>query len=235
MEEKFKKRLESALGLLLLANILTAFGIGLFGMEMLQAHNTVWIETAFLGSIAVILGLLTLMMDSRLRGLGSVLLGLTVVTYSGAYAAADDSVRELLLERMLPLAAATLFPIAGILLFLTIGIRYRYIRKTFTDEIPAEVTGVEVHGSITPGHRHRKVTRLTWKYQINGRWMTWTSNIAAASESRSMGFHGTLRINPQNPQEVFDPKMDRAGYRITAVLGSLFLITGILAIILILV
>lgn len=50
-----------------------------------------------------------------------------------------------------------------------------------------------------------------------------------------MGFHGTLRINPQNPQEVFDPKMDRAGYRITAVLGSLFLITGILAIILILV
>lgn len=235
MEEKFKKRLESALGLLLLANILTAFGIGLFGMEMLQAHNTVWIETAFLGSIAVILGLLTLMMDSRLRGLYSVLLGLTVVTYSGAYAVADDSVRELLLERMLPLAAATLFPIAGILLFLTIGIRYWYIRKTFTEEIPAEVTDMEIHGSITPGHRHRKVTRLTWKYQINGRWMTWTSNIAAASESRSMGFHGTLRINPQNPQEVFDPKMDRAGYRITAVLGSLFLITGILAIILILV
>lgn len=152
-----------------------------------------------------------------------------VCTFIGLILEFGDDQMKSNLNLLAPILICMLFAIIGIVFICVAIFKVMYVKKHMTYEIEAEVISIQSHMSRdSDGHSHR-VYAPVWRYLFNGQTYTKQNPISYGSKNKfHKGDVKTLRINPDNPTQIYAGPME---FMLYFILGISFTVCGIFAIV----
>lgn len=210
-------------------NFIGVFIVGL-GAETFIPSDDIWLLPAQFGGIFLFGGLGAALADKTFYPLLITALGTAISGISTLYGLSNETIRELLLTRIVPIALLSLFPIVGLGLCIIPRTIEKQKAKLHPIEVQATVWKKRKHvWSDLDHHRHRG-WKLSWKYHADGKNRIYISNITRNPEPRDIGDTGVLYLSQTDPSDVWE-KPTKGDRLISYILGILFVIIGSVALI----
>ncbi len=137
-----------------------------------------------------------------------------------------------MLGNAVPYLAVWLFPVIGVILVADTVVRQNYLKRVCTYKIQAKCISVEREWSKgTRNSRGDWVYMPVYSIMHSGREMNVSNGVYTNLNNLKVGEYYYIKINPLNPQEFIDEN-SRKGNKLSLVLGIIFILLAIPAIIL---